>query len=79
MQPKNKTNEQTTQNRDRLIDTENKLMGARGEEGGRWAKWVKGSGRDRLPVMERINHGNKSHSIGSIVHDIVIALYSDRW
>ena len=43
------------------------------------AKWVKGSGRYRPPVMEWIRHGNKRHSIGNIVNDIVIVLYGDRW
>ena len=38
----------------RLINTENKLMIIRGERGGRWAKWVKGSGRYRLPSYRKI-------------------------
>ena len=45
----------------------------------KWAKWVKSSGRYRLPVIERINHGNKRHRIENIVNGILIALYGDRW
>ena len=43
-----------------------------------WAKWVKRSGRYRLPVTEQISQGNKRHSIGNIVNGIVIALYGDK-
>ena len=28
----------------------------------------------RLPVMERISHGNKRHSIRNVVNGVVIAL-----
>lgn len=34
------------------INTENKPMAARGQGVGGWAKWMKGSGRHRLSVME---------------------------
>ena len=54
-------------------------MVAREEEGRSWAKWVKGSGRYRLPVMEQISHRNKRHSISNIVNDTAIVLYGDRW
>ena len=40
---KNKTNEQTKQKRNRLIDTENKLVVARGEEGGEMNEIGKGN------------------------------------
>lgn len=46
---KNPTNEET-KSRIRPINTENKLMVAREEEGG--TKWLKKSGRHRLPVIE---------------------------
>ena len=46
---------------------------------GEWAKWVKESGRYRLPLREQISHGHKRHSIGNIVYDIIIALYGDSW
>lgn len=39
----------------RAINTENKLMVARGKGRGGWAKWMKGNGRNRLPVMEWIS------------------------
>jgi len=70
---KNKTNEQT---KSRI---ENKLMVARVEGVGRWAKWVKEGGRYRPPVMERISHRDKRYSVRNIVSGIVIALYGDRW
>jgi len=38
--------------RKRPINTEDKWMVARAEGAGGWAKWVKGSERYRLPVME---------------------------
>ena len=45
----------------RPINMENKLMAARGQGMvDAWEKWVKGSRRYRLPVMECITHGNKS-------------------
>ena len=46
---------------------------------GGWAKWVKGSERYRLAVMEWINHGNKGNSTENIVNGIVIVFYDDRW
>lgn len=36
----------------RYINTENKLMVARGKEGGGMGKINEGNGRERLPVME---------------------------
>ena len=48
-------------------------------QGWGWAKWVKESGRYRLPIMEWVSHWNKRHSTGNIVNSIVIALYGDRW
>ena len=44
-----------------------------------WTKWVKRSGRYRLPVMGGVSHKNKRHSIGNIVNETVIAMYDDRW
>ena len=44
-----------------------------------WTKWVKGSGRYRLSVMEYISHRDERYSIGNTVNCIVIALYDDRW
>ena len=53
-------------------------MSAR-RELGRWAKWVKGRRRTRLPVLELISQGNKRHSLGNTVSDTVMELYVDRW
>jgi len=68
-----------TKSRNRHINIENKLMVARGQEEGGWAKRMKGSEKYRLPVMERIIHGDKRHSIGNRVNGVVIVLYGDRW
>ena len=65
-----------TKSRITSVNTENKVMGARGEERRvHGAKWVKGNPRCRFSVTEWINHGDKRHSIGNIVHDIVIMFY----
>ena len=42
-------------------------MVAREEEGGGWAKWVKGRGTYRPPVTECVSHR-------SIVKDIIIVI-----
>ena len=70
---KNKTNKQ------KQIPKCRKLIVVRGERVEKWAKWVKESGRYRLPVMEQTSHGNKRHRIGIIADDIVTVLYGDRW
>ena len=52
-----------TKKQNQTINTENKLMVARREEGRDQAKWGKGSGKYRLEK----NHRNKRHSIGNVV------------
>lgn len=47
-----KTSEQTKQSGSRVIDTEDKLMGARGEWSWGWTKKVKGNKRDKLPIIK---------------------------
>lgn len=47
--------------------------------GGGWAKWVRGSGRYRLPVMEGVSHGHERHSIRNRADSTVPALCGDRW
>lgn len=49
---RSKINEQTEQNRNKLIDTKNKLIVARGEKGRGRAKWVKEIKRNKLPVTK---------------------------
>lgn len=44
--------EQNKQKQKCPINSENKLMVTRGEVVGGWAKWGKGNGRCRLPVIE---------------------------
>ena len=51
-QDKTKINEQTKQNRSRLIDAENKQLVASGERGRSWAKSVKGIKRYKLVVIK---------------------------
>ena len=41
-------------------------------------KWVKGTGRYRLPGMDWISHRNKGHSTGNIDNDTVIVLQGNR-
>ena len=50
--PKNKTNEQTKQNRDRFIDTQNKLVVTNGERVRAWVKQVKEFTRYKLPLIK---------------------------
>ena len=73
---KNKKNKQKSRNRP--INAENRLPVAGGEESQGQAKWVKGNERYRFPVMERISHGDKRHSVGYTVNSTVIVLYGDR-
>lgn len=47
-----KTSEQTKQRRNRVIDIEDKLMGAREEWRWGWTKKVKGNKRDKLPIVK---------------------------
>ena len=75
---KNKVHKQT-KSRNRPITTDNKLMFARGEGGGRWAKWMKGDGRYRLPNNGMSKYGNKRLSIGNRVKNTGRAVYGDRW
>ena len=63
----------------RPITTENKLMVARGKQGG----VVMGKTDEREWETQAFSYGinkslNKRQSIGNIVNDIV-ALYGDRW
>lgn len=53
-------------------------MVVKGEEGGIWAKWVKGNERYKYPVIEQVSHENKRYNIGNLVNSTVIALYDDR-
>ena len=75
---KNKWKNKQAKSRVRPINTENKLMVARREGNEGMGKMSEGEWNYRLPVM-RLSRGNKRHSTGNIVNDIVIVLYSDRW
>lgn len=54
-------------------------MVAQWEGVGEWAKWMEGSGRYRLLIMECKSHGNKKHIIRSTVNDALIVLRGNRW
>ena len=41
-----------------------------GDVMGEWAKWVKGSGRYRLPIMEWICHKDERYGIDNVVNGI---------
>lgn len=47
--------------------------------GGGWAKWMRGSGRYKPPLMEGISHGDERQGIGSTVKGTVIVLCGDTW
>ena len=74
--PKNQPNKQ---NRNRLTDTENKLVVARGEEGRGWTNQVKGVKRYTLAVIKQKSHRDVMYSMVNIVNNIVITLYGDKW
>lgn len=60
MESKDKTNDQTKQNRNRLIDIENKPVVARGEMSGRMDK-------TDLPVIKYVRHRDIMYSTGNSV------------
>jgi len=45
-----------------LIDTENRLMVARGRRVGRWSKWVQGVKMYKLPIQWRYNVQHDDYS-----------------
>ena len=65
------------QNRNKTIDTRNKLVvpGGVGEGMGEIGEGIK---RHRLPVIRQMSHRAVMHSIGNLVNNIVITLYGDR-
>ena len=63
-----------TRNRDRLINTENKLMVARGEGGGKLSKMGEREREIQTSSYVRINHKNKSHSIRNTLNGILIVI-----
>ena len=60
------------QNRNRLINTENKPMVARGEGEGGQTKQVKGINRYKLPAIKEINHVDVTYT--QEYHTIVTTL-----
>ena len=73
----NKANIHTWQNRNRFIDTENKLVVSRGEGSGGWVKLLERIKKYKLPVIKC--HKDVMHSIGNIVNNIFTILYGDSW
>ena len=62
---KNKTNEQTKPNRNRVMDTENKKEVARGEDEGRREIY---EGDEEVPTSgyKTVSHGYEMYSVGNI-------------
>ena len=46
---------------------------------GAMVKQGKGIKRNKPPVIKEVSYGDEKYSIGSIVNNIVITLYGDRW
>lgn len=66
--------EQTKQNRNKVINTESKLMVGGGEGSKGRVGEGKGIQKYKLPVIKLV-----THSTGNRVNNIVITTYSDRW
>ena len=64
------------QNRNGLIDSENRLMVQRGGSLGGWVKEVKGLSRTDLLLQN--SHRDVKYSIGNIVHNTSITVYLSR-
>ena len=47
------------------------MVVARGEEGGKWEKWVKGVKRYKLTFIKQKSHGDVTYSMVTIVNNIV--------
>ena len=75
---KSKTNEQTSQKRNRLMDTEKKAVGhQRGEK--LEVRGSKGRGlRGTKFQLQNKCHKDVRHGIGNIINNITITLHDDR-
>lgn len=69
-------NKRTKRRNKSIINTESKLMVARGQGLGGMEKMGEG---ECLPVMGGRSHREEGHSIGNRVNGTVITLYGDRW
>lgn len=68
------------QNRNRPVNTEDKLVVARREKVRGWAKWVQGRGRYRLRVRKGILPGDGRHRAENTATVVpVIVMCADRW
>ena len=63
----------------RNINTEDKLVVAREEEGKGMGKIGEEAKRQKFPVTKWTNHKDEKHSIGNVVKNIVITLHGERW
>ena len=67
-----KKQQMNKQKRNKLTGTENKLMVARGEGKGRWAKKVQENKRHKLPVVKEISPGHVMYSLVIIVNNTLL-------
>ena len=75
---KNKTNEQIQQNRNIIIDTENKQVVARGAVSGGGKKQVRQirlRGPVETPAEKQMSHGYEMYSVGNIVSNCNISVW----
>ena len=64
------------QNKNRLIDTVNRLMVPEGRGLGRLG--AKGEGIERYRQLQN-SHGDVKYSIGNIINNVVITMYDAQW
>ena len=64
--------------RNRPINTENKVMVARGKRGEGMSEMGEGEWEIQAS-RNRISHTERRYNIGNIVNSILITLYGDRW
>ena len=67
MEPKTRHKCTYLQNRNRLVDIENRLVVAKGERGGRGMDWEFGVGRCKLLHSEWINYKVLMYSTGNYI------------
>ena len=75
----NETNEQTQENRNKFIDTENKQVTVRGREAGAGENYVREIEMYKVSVAKWMSHRYEMHSVGNTVNNYGLYLYGDRW
>ena len=67
------------QKRNRVRDTDNKLVHTRGELGGGWVKQVKGIQKYKPPATEQMSNQDVMFTTSNTVDNTVINMYGDIW